>query len=154
MNSVKNPKNYRIFSPNPKTDGMKAQPYSDWFLRHHISFSYQLAYLPNNTKIIKKYGKWNWNSQKFYRWRPCPAGDGDGDSACVHAQRLEAPPHSELVLHVDHVSCVVLKRKTWEKYSVGIAFDFWPGFLYWANQPDYEIQTPPNWSIFKKSIDF
>jgi hypothetical protein len=33
--------------------------------------------------------------------------DGDrapaGDSVCVHAQRLEAPPHSELVLHVDHV---------------------------------------------------
>jgi hypothetical protein len=42
------------------------------------------------------------------------------------------------------VSCVVLKRKTWEKYSVGVAFDFWPGFLYWANRPDYEIQTPPN----------
>jgi hypothetical protein len=42
------------------------------------------------------------------------------------------------------VSCVVLKKKTWEKYSVGVAFDFWPGFLYWANRPDYEIQTPPN----------
>jgi hypothetical protein len=26
-----------------------------------------ISYLPNNTKMIRKYGKWNWNSREFYR---------------------------------------------------------------------------------------
>jgi hypothetical protein len=52
-----NPKNYRIFPSNPKTDGMKVQSYSDRFPQHHIPFSYRLPYLSNNTKITRKYGK-------------------------------------------------------------------------------------------------
>jgi hypothetical protein len=57
MNSAGNPKNYRIFPANPKTDGMEVEPYSDRFPRHHILFLYRLPYLPNNTKMIEKYGK-------------------------------------------------------------------------------------------------
>jgi hypothetical protein len=57
MNGERNSKNYQIFSANPKTDGMKAAPYSDRFTRHHIPFSYRLPYLPNNTKMTKKYEK-------------------------------------------------------------------------------------------------
>jgi hypothetical protein len=54
MNSVGNPENYRIFSANLKTDGMKVQPYFDRFPWHHILFSYRLPYLPNNMKMTKK----------------------------------------------------------------------------------------------------
>jgi hypothetical protein len=57
MNYAGNQENYRIFSPNPKTDGMKGQPYSDRFPRHHIPFLYRLSYLSNNTKMTKKYRK-------------------------------------------------------------------------------------------------
>jgi hypothetical protein len=62
MNSVEshsagNLENYWIFLPNPKMECMKAQPYSDRFPRHHISFSYRLPYLPNNMKMTRKYGK-------------------------------------------------------------------------------------------------
>jgi hypothetical protein len=52
-----NPENYQIFPANPKTDGMKAQLYSDRFPRHHIPFLYRLPYLPSNTKMTEKYGK-------------------------------------------------------------------------------------------------
>jgi GT2 family glycosyltransferase len=57
MNSVGNPENYRIFPANPKMDGMEGQSYFDRFPRHHISFSYRLPYLPNNTKMTEKYKK-------------------------------------------------------------------------------------------------
>jgi hypothetical protein len=57
MNNVGNLENYQIFLSNPKTDGMEVQPYFDHFQRHHIPFLYRLPYLPNNTKMTKKYGK-------------------------------------------------------------------------------------------------
>jgi hypothetical protein len=57
MNSVGNPKNYRIFLSNSKMDGIKAQPYSDRFPWHYIPFLYRLPYLPNNTKMNEKYEK-------------------------------------------------------------------------------------------------
>jgi hypothetical protein len=62
-----NPKKYRIFPTNQKTDGMEHQPYSDRFPWHHIIFLYQLPYLPNNTKKTEKYKKQNQNSREFYR---------------------------------------------------------------------------------------
>jgi hypothetical protein len=36
---------------------MKVQPYFDRFSQHNIPFSYQLSYLPNNTKMTEKYEK-------------------------------------------------------------------------------------------------
>jgi hypothetical protein len=103
-------KNYRIFSLNPITDGMEAQPYSDQFLRHHILFLYRLSYLSNNTKMTKKYKKWNWYFQKNYR--PFLSLDGSSHAVGWWTNGFEYVDTSIAftALAWGHVACVENKR--------------------------------------------
>jgi hypothetical protein len=93
-----NPENYRIFPANSITDGMEAQPYSDQFPRHHIPFSYRSPYLPNNTKMTRKYEK---TEPKFPRILPTVFTltwcNNNNNNQAFYSQtswgRLEMKPH-------------------------------------------------------------